>query len=80
MNQRLDDAINVLRNHAEGEPVMGPITEDMIQANMAHSNHSTGVSSSMTSGYPTGDPYSGGMDPHMVSLFKVTVIQFPSHL
>ncbi|XP_071824831.1 transcription factor 4-like isoform X3 [Apostichopus japonicus] len=68
MNQRLDDAINVLRNHAEGEPVMGPITEDMIQANMAHSNHSTGVSSSMTSGYPTGDPYSGGMDPHMAGV------------
>lgn len=65
MIQRLDDAINVLRNHAEGEPVMVP--EDMIPGHMAQSNHST-VSGSIAPGYPPGDPYGGGMDPRMTGV------------
>ena len=68
MEERLDDAIHVLRNHAEGQmPGMPP--------HMIQSSHSNGILAG-SMGYGGVLP-SGPMDSHMVSGIKVLKIGTP---
>ena len=75
MEERLDDAIHVLRNHAESSQIFGPPGQPGMPPMMSptHSNglmppHPHSMPHGAAPPYTTMPPY----DPHMVSVQKVT--------
>lgn len=73
MEERLDDAIHVLRNHAEGAPLALP-PGHLAGMPIMHTAHSNGIMGNLggAPGYLSGMPTATLIDSHMVGQYFYT--------